>query len=336
MRAVHSSGALLVSMSGGSFACSTMTIAIATTVLYPTTSFITWLDYHLQRVELVLIYMDDITQRPIFEVLCGDRPVLLFEGASDAPSMSPSSRTILRQSNNLKHAIAHLLAHGTTWLLHIDIDEILWENGDTNWSLQPNTGCVTFTNHEAVPPRLGTDRPFHDCVWFKVNGCKPGTQLPFMAYGNGKSAVRLRPGVAPDGPHSFQGYNGKHITMPGEGGPVLLHYPCVSFEAWAAKFKQYGDFSDFWFDDPDKPNYIQFMLLSRDHVKKALESGDWKPARAFYESMTIDDEACQRAVSSGQIRRYAPFEKDSRYDTKREATISSDIEPMITVSHLCS
>jgi hypothetical protein len=91
---------------------------------------------------------------------------------------------------------------------------------------------------------------------------------------------------------------------------VLLHYLCTSFEAWVGKFKQYGDFSDFWFDDPGKLNYVQFVLQSRDHVKMALESGDWEPARVFYKSMILDDEACRRAASVGQIRRYAPFEED--------------------------
>jgi hypothetical protein len=140
------------------------------------------------------------SQCPVFEALCGDRQVLLFQGIADAPSMSPSSRVILRRISNLKHAVSHLLARGTTWLLHIDIDEILWENGDTSWSSQPNIGCMAFTNHEVVPP---PGRPFHDCVWFRVNGCSTDIQLPFIAYGNGKSAVRLCPGMALDGLHTF-------------------------------------------------------------------------------------------------------------------------------------
>jgi len=161
----------------------------------------------------------------------------------------------------------------------------------------------------------------------KVNrSCSVGTQLPFMACGNGKSDVRLWPGVAPDGPHSIQGFDGEHIMLPAKGGPVLLHYPCMSFEAWVAKFKQYGDFSDFWFDNPQKPNYIQFMLQSRDHVKKALQTGDWDASRAFYESMTLGDEACQRAASTGQTRRYAPFETDGGHDDEDVATDTYEIE----------
>ncbi|KAL9119447.1 MAG: hypothetical protein Q9187_004000 [Circinaria calcarea] len=254
-----------------------MALAIVTTILEPALSFVIWLDYHLQRCKLLIIYIDDPTRRPIFESLCVGRAVRLFDGAMDAPRMARSNRLRLRQNSNLKHAISFLLdqtqpaQHADKpdgwWLLHIDQDEVLFENGHTSWRTCPGVGHVTFTNHEAIPISHPTSNAFMDCVWFSVNSDKA-----FMAYGNGKSAVRLSRNVVPNGPHRFVGYEGVAITLPAsqqeEGSrkeaegqyPVLLHYPYPSFEAWAAKFKLYGTFSNYWLDDDRFPNMLEFML----------------------------------------------------------------------------
>jgi len=50
-----------------------------------------------------------------------------------------------------------------------------------------------------------------------------------MAYGNGKSAVRLTRGVAPSGPTASQ--------------TIILQYPNPSFKTWRARFMLYHDFS---------------------------------------------------------------------------------------------
>lgn len=127
-----------------------------------------------------------------------------------------------------------------------------------------------------------------------------------MAYGNGKSAVRLTRGVAPDGPHRFTGFEGAAITLPGDG-PVILHYPYPSSKSWVAIFTLYGDFSNYWLDDPEKPNLLQFMLQSRDKVQAALEKNDWTEAREFFARRTLDDDSLKRSIASGRVRRYSPL-----------------------------
>jgi hypothetical protein len=50
-------------------------------------------------------------------------------------------------------------------------------------------GYATFTHNEAFQLLHDTQNAVVHCVWFNVN-CPLAE--PFMVYGNGKSAVRLR------------------------------------------------------------------------------------------------------------------------------------------------
>ena len=109
-----------------------MPLCVVTTILEPAPNFVSWLDYHLRRCSLIIIYLDDTTKRPLFEQLCSSCAVKLFNGSMDAPAMSRSNRLLLRQASNLEHAINYLLELGGTalhaqdsrfdewWLLHID------------------------------------------------------------------------------------------------------------------------------------------------------------------------------------------------------------------------
>ncbi|KAK3358572.1 hypothetical protein B0T24DRAFT_643876 [Lasiosphaeria ovina] len=313
-----------------------MSVAIATTVLNPAPNLNIWLDYHLRRCAVIILYLDDPDRRSLFEPFCNGRSVLVFDGAQDMPAMSPPNRLLVRQPSNLKHAISYLLEHGgkwggVDWLLHIDQDEILFENGHTSWTNDPRVGHVTFTNHEAVPLRHDTSNAFAECVWFNTNG--PHAE-PFMAYGNGKSAVRLSSGVEPDGSHQFQHFQGEAVTLglpraafgadasdaqaqalDDAAFPVLLHYPYPSFESWRAKFCLYGGFSDYWMDDERYPNRLDFMLQSRDQALAALQAlkrdgaaaGDpWAEARRFFETRAFVGDELQRRIADGRVRYYAP------------------------------
>lgn len=283
-----------------------ISIAIASTVLHPGPMFQTWLDYHLRFVQQVLVYMDDPTERPEFDRLCGDRPVVLLEGSQVEPTMTPESRVIRRQVANVRNAISYLMERGYTWLLHIDSDELLHgpmvKSGA--WARDPDVGLVTFTNHEALPVGFETRNPFRDCVYFWVNGMDHNAN--FMAYGNGKSAVRLGPGVEPRGPHLFSGQVGRILTPSGEGA-MILHYPNPSYNRWFRKFTYYGQFSDYWFGDRWAGKVLKFMLESRDVVQKGHKTGDWASARSFFAERVLDFERRQEAISQGKIRYYTPL-----------------------------
>jgi hypothetical protein len=277
------------------------TLAIATTILRPGPSFLIWLDYHLQRnTDLVIVFMDDPTERPNIERIVQGRPVVLLEGSKIAPEMSPESRLILRQDDNNNAALAYTLAQNITWLLHIDVDELLYENGNQSWRDDEGIGEVTFVNHESVPLRHQSDNYFAECHLFKVNS----RTLPFMAYANGKSAVRLSPTVQGLGPHEFWGYEGERKAVL---TPMILHYANPSFESWVAKYIFYGNFPDYWYGDPEQPNGLQFMLQSRDECRAALETGNWDNARKFYYSMIPDENETEELIRRGELLRIDPF-----------------------------
>jgi hypothetical protein len=274
-------------------------MAICTTVLNPAPSFAVWLDYHLQRADLMVIFMDDPQERPLFEAMTEGKPVLLLNGAADDADRTPSG-VMNRQNANTRVAINCALSRGISWLLHIDSDEIFYDSGDTSWRTLTNVGHVTFVNHEAVPLKHGmVDNCFTDCTLFKVNG-----RMEFSAYGNGKSAVRVTPEVRPCGVHLFTGYGGEHRNTQ---HPAILHYPSPTFEAWVAKFTHYGKFSNYWFDDAHQPISLRFMLESRDQVHAALDSGDWDAARRYFDAQIPDAATCRLLLQTGALRHYRPF-----------------------------
>ena len=283
-----------------------ITVAIATTVLHPGPGLTTWLDYHLRLVQHVVIYMDDPDELPVFKKLCEDRPVTLLKGSQVASEMTPESRLIRRQMANMRDAISILTKGGYTWLLHIDLDELLHGSlvDSHAWTKDPTVGLVTFTNHEALPIGFETSSPFTDCVYFWVNGVDRNSK--FLAYGNGKSAVRLGPGVEPRGAHSFSGYKGRAMTPSGEDA-MILHYPYPSYDSWLRKFNFYSQFSDHWFGDRQAPKILDFMLKSRDVVQGAHKTGDWASTREFFSKRVLDTASITEAISEGKIRQYVPF-----------------------------
>jgi len=277
------------------------TLAVATTILRPGPNFLIWLEYHLRHnTDLIIVFMDDPVERPNIERIVQGRPVVLLEGSKIVPEMTPESRLILRQDANNNAAIAYTLTRNITWLMHIDIDELLYEDGDQSWRDEEGIGEVSFVNHESVPLHHESDNYFAECHLFKVNS----RQLPFMAYANGKSAVRLSPGVQALGPHEFWGYTGerKWVTT-----PMILHYANPSFESWVAKYRFYGNFPDYWYNDPSQPNGLRFMLQSRDEVRAALETGNWDNARNLYYSMIPDEDDIEELIRRGDLLRIDPF-----------------------------
>src|SRR5579871_1745507 len=103
-------------------------IAISTTILSPDSNFPVWLDYHLRIVDLVMLFMDDPRRQPQFESFIQGKPVILFNGSTTASDVTPASRLILRQDQNNEAAIAYAIEHNITWLIHIDTDEIFYED----------------------------------------------------------------------------------------------------------------------------------------------------------------------------------------------------------------
>lgn len=210
------------------------------------------------------------------------------------------SDLIARQVLALETAAASSLAAGVQWLIHIDADEALWLCND-----QPDqTGAATrffasvpeqidqlvFLNHEAAPESDAVDDWFTEVTLFKKNpAC--GGQTPFVAYSNGKSAVRLADGVVPSGSHRFTSLDcaprlltrwvtpcdeeaalavgeecirvAQNNTMP----PCLLHYVNCGFEEWRRKYQKMGA--------PEIPStFTEFHTQSRDLIVAADATSD--------------------------------------------------------------
>ncbi|KAK0255689.1 hypothetical protein LTR91_017540 [Friedmanniomyces endolithicus] len=289
-----------------------MPIAITTTILRPDASFSSWLDHHLRRVDVILVYMDDPDNAiEDLDRLRGERQqIILRNGSQVAPDMSAESRIMLRQESNTKDAIAYLLDRDFEWILHIDSDELLYEpGGETkdSWSRRRDVGSVRFTNHEALPLSTASENVFRDCIWFRFNS-DSDSRSHFMAYGNGKSAARLTSRVEPAGPHGFSGYRGQVYEPPADE-VMILHYPTPTYERWIAKYKYYGEFGDYWYGDERSPNRVEFMLKSRDVVQDAVKSRSWRKAKAFWDERvtTEGSERWRNEVKEGKIRRYAPL-----------------------------
>ncbi|MEU1953978.1 hypothetical protein ACWDO0_32135 [Nocardia rhamnosiphila] len=272
-------------------------LLICSTMLNPGPSLHSWIEYHLRRADTILIFMDDPGQRPLFEPFAVDERVVLLPGRTDRTDRTPSG-LFNREVANYQEAVSYALAHGISWLIPLDDDEILYDEGDHSWKTSDNVGHVTFMNHEAVPMSHEITDRFTECTLFRLNG---GSE--FMAYGNGKSAVRVTPGVTA-GVHSFHGYKGEHRTV---AHPVILHYPNPSFHSWVEKFGNFTNFSDFWWDNPDAPIVIQFMLRSRDLLRAARETGNWDEARDYFTSWSLDAATREQLLRTGVLRRYDPM-----------------------------
>ncbi|WP_157978966.1 MULTISPECIES: hypothetical protein [Nocardia] len=280
---------------------------ICSTVLDPVAGHRFWLDFHLRQAESIMLFLDDPEKRPEFEELVGDRPVLVLDGAGDRADNTPSA-VVRRIIANTQAAVSHAVEHGFDWVAAVDSDELLYDESGGAWRDRERVGQVTFANHEAVPVDHRPENCFAECTLFRVNG-----RTDFMAYGNGKSAVRVSPGVRA-GIHEFHDYAGEHHVAI---GPVILHYPNPSFESWVAKFGNHGEFSNFWWDDPSAPIRLQFMLRSRDLVHRAAASGDWAEARAYFRSWIPDDASRERMLAADELRVYSPVTQLLRSDPER-------------------
>lgn len=246
---------------------------------------------------MILIFMDDPGQSHLFAPFADYDRVLILEGATDRSDMTPSG-IMNRIMANTQRAVSYALDNGISWLIPVDSDEIFYDEGDRSWRSMADVGHVTFWNHEAVPLSVDPTNCFTECTLFRVNG-----RTEFMAYGNGKSAVRVNPGVTA-GIHGFGGYEGEHRAV---AHPVILHYPNPSFDSWVAKFGNYSTFSDFWWDDPAAPVELKFMLRSRDLLRSAREKDDWDEARDYFATWTLDAATREQLLQEEVLRRYDPM-----------------------------
>jgi len=168
-----------------------------------------------------------------------------------------------RQALNVVDAMGAARAGGTTWLAHIDADELLAV--DTHSQKQgilrdffdaqsAATEAVIFKPLEVVQRRLEYDDVLTQETLFKRGNAaaRRKTYDPFtkkteevdIVYGHsvGKSAVRVNAGAIPATVHRFGRADGRPLVS--KEAAHLLHYYCHSFEAFVSKFHLMKDHPD--------------------------------------------------------------------------------------------
>ena len=301
-----------------------MTVALVSTVRNPGPSIASFVRHHLASgVAAIYLVFDDPDDPWIAAVPDDDRVHILpcDDHMRSCWARWPDVRALVdhqvmaRQVLNAELVLQLARDAGFGWLLHLDADELLDPAGGTLDGfldgLAGDVDQVTFTNREVVPDFDEVTDYFRELTLFKRNRRElPGgeldpaqralvsaiPQLPtrwFFYYATGKSAVRVRPGVRPDGVHRFRHPDGStHSRL--VTAPRVLHYMNAGFDNFWRRYQTWGRFPDRWFGgELIRDNIGDFHLEARDVVA----AGDRDAARRFYRArMVLDDPAAIAAL----------------------------------------
>lgn len=155
------------------------------------------------------------------------------------------------------------------WLLHIDIDELLYLNGNNlsqhllAMQRKGLGGCI-YTNYEAIPVQLHSDCIYRSTTFFKKNFFKRGTwffseeqrefiknsswlsDFFFNYYQNGKAAANIHNELVVEDVHAMWGGGNRSLEFLSVDDPIILHFPVATIKEFKKKYKRLGNFADFW------------------------------------------------------------------------------------------
>ena len=273
-------------------------VAITTTAKNVDCSIREWCSYHLQVVDRIFLWLDDPAE--VHSPLIPSDRRLEVQVGTQSEVGSVHGNLMVRQEENANRALDLCCKQGIEWIVHLDIDEILYPADRETLArvlIEP-IDQVIIMNHE-VCAQWFAESPFRQCNYFKLNG-----KFPFNFYGNGKAAVRCRDGVFARGAHRFLGNVSRPIIS---RELVLLHYACATFDRWLKKYALLGDFPDFWWDDPRHPIGLPFHLKSRDVCKQCLVNGNFSPAMDFWKQNVLSATEISRLVGEDKVGWYQPI-----------------------------
>jgi len=165
------------------------------------------------------------------------------------------SRQVLNYANVKKIAIKDNI----DWLLHIDADELFYpESGSLSSIFDNKYDVIRFENLEMLPMNDNYENCFVEGIHFKTN------KYIYVAYTNGKSALKVTSNSVINGVHGFSG----GISHDSDSGKIL-HYPSCNFEEYINKYKILGKFNNKWWDQIDIP--IVFHTESRDIIQSCSD-----------------------------------------------------------------
>lgn len=216
------------------------------------------------------------------------------------------SEVMTRQEFNVYHAAVKAKLMGMDWLVHLDIDELFHPN-KTNLQSHfkllnaDNVGSFIYQNYEAIQTDGNQKNIYQSTCYFKVNYFRRGSlvynknQRDFLSafdsmdgfyfnfYQNGKSAFSLSDEIKVHDVHYIRNVN-KNTRFGKNNDPLVLHYPCASYEEFRNKYATLGEFSDNWNSKPRAGKFINtFHLKARD----TWLGGNESEFKALYESKML-------------------------------------------------
>tara|TARA_Y100000991_G_C21970801_1_gene349344 strand:- start:71 stop:1072 length:1002 start_codon:yes stop_codon:yes gene_type:complete len=177
---------------------------------------------------------------------------------------SYNTEVMTRQILNAEYVLKIAKVENIDWLIHIDVDEILYSKNHSNIcslfnNLNTSTNIIKIHNYEVAPTNDNTGNCFRSQYYFKTK--KAGSM--FNAYFNGKGGCKVNSDAYPHGVHDFKSKTEiKEIID--ENDLVILHYVNCNFNEWVRKYKILGRFSDKWWGRKKIP--LQFHTKSRDII----------------------------------------------------------------------
>jgi len=225
-----------------------------------------------------------------------------------AESVGDRSAVMARQCLNGEHAARLAEDEDCQWLLHIDVDELACHACAGKSVAQIfghaevlGANAVVFANHEVAPEKEGPYAdPFKEATLFKFNEalrCPGAGNSRFLAYVNGKSAVKVGRCVRPDGVHKWTLPTPKVLMLSPESG-FLLHYVNCGFDAIKRKYQILGAFQDKWFGR-DISSTTPFDIEARDSAQK----GDDALLKTYRDHVMFDASEVQTLMEIGTLMR---------------------------------
>ena len=306
-------------------------LGICTTVRNAGPALTSFVRYHLGiGFERIQLFFDDPTD-PDFERVEGLPGVRAIRSTPDVADRWRHTRiwktegawtqreVMARQVLNVELALEEFARDGLDWLLHIDADELFCPASGSSVAkifralTEQEVDAATFVNREAVVDRFEVGDPFTELVLFKENalnlqegrgedGARAELEVLqrisprlarewYLAYANGKSAVRVGTAAVPAGVHRFSSpESDEDVTV---FGPSILHYPNAGFSAFLSKYRTLGTFDDRWFGEHDIRRAIgPFHTDARDAVNRGTDAAE----RFFRERVLLSDRELIRAL----------------------------------------
>jgi len=221
-----------------------------------------------------------------------------------------------RQLLNIEYGFNVALETGIDWLLHIDIDELFYIKknslaGHLEMLSSAGKEAAAYYNYEAIPEALDIDDYFHQVNIFKKpikllqkqniqrRGIWPQGRRYFNFYNNGKSMVRVMPGVSPLGAHRWT-HCERELEKVMFFNPCILHYSVCGYKYFEQKYRHRGNFSDIRIDKDLRKNGADLDLDARD----AFMNGDEGAAKKLYrQRVMMDSTTRDKMLEAGILRR---------------------------------